>query len=78
VTSSPKRSEAGLLDSLCREARSGWCDPIHRGGHEATLTKLIRGINREAESFSAGDRMSPPSSPLSMGRLRVGQPYEVS
>ena len=32
-------------------------------GHEATLTKLIRGINREAESFSAGDRMSSPSSP---------------
>ena len=27
-------------------------------GHEATLTKLIRGINREVESFSAGDRLS--------------------
>jgi [acyl-carrier-protein] S-malonyltransferase len=32
-------------------------------GHEATLTKLIRGINREVESFSAGDRLSSPSSP---------------
>jgi len=26
-------------------------------GHEATLTKLMRWINREAEAFSAGDRL---------------------
>jgi malonyl CoA-acyl carrier protein transacylase len=26
-------------------------------GHEATLTKLIRWIDREAEAFSAGDRL---------------------
>ncbi len=29
-------------------------------GHESTLTKLIRGINREVEAFSAGDRSFPP------------------
>ena len=26
-------------------------------GHEATLTKLIRGINRDVDAFSAGDRL---------------------
>ena len=26
-------------------------------GHEATLTKLMRWIDREAEAFSAGDRL---------------------
>ena len=26
-------------------------------GHEATLTKLVRWIDREAEAFSAGDRL---------------------
>jgi malonyl CoA-acyl carrier protein transacylase len=26
-------------------------------GHEATLTKLMRWIDREAEAFSAGDRI---------------------
>jgi [acyl-carrier-protein] S-malonyltransferase len=34
-------------------------------GHESTLTKLIRGINREVEAFSSGDR---PSSPPPDGR----------
>jgi [acyl-carrier-protein] S-malonyltransferase len=34
-------------------------------GHESTLTKLIRGINREVEAFSSGDR---PSSPPPEGR----------
>jgi malonyl CoA-acyl carrier protein transacylase len=34
-------------------------------GHESTLTKLIRGINREVEAFSTGDR---PSSLPSDGR----------
>lgn len=29
-------------------------------GHETTLTKLIRGINREVEAFSAGDRLTCP------------------
>jgi hypothetical protein len=26
-------------------------------GHEATLTKLMRWINRETEAFSAGDHL---------------------
>jgi malonyl CoA-acyl carrier protein transacylase len=34
-------------------------------GHESTLTKLIRGINREVEAFSSGGR---PSSPPPDGR----------
>ncbi len=31
-------------------------------GHESTLTRLIRGINREVEAFSAGDRFFSSSS----------------